>query len=678
VLAHPGSRILTRLSKATKGTPSLTREPLLPCEGCLHGKMTKRSYRPSPQRKANPLDLIHMDLVELPVLSIGSFKYMLSIIDDHSSYGRDFYLKEKSDTLEKFQQYITWAERQFNTKLKAIRSDHGGEFTSKDFDEFLSKLGIERQLSAPYEHEQNGRAERWQRTIEEKANSMLQTSGLSPGFWIFAYQYAVYLYNRTPTKVQGWKTPYEKITGITPDLSHIRVFGCRAYIHVPKERRQLGKLGAKAQDLIFVGYIDGQKAYCLWDPSTHTVLNSSDCQFDETVFPKKAPKQTNSNANVPSSSSSGENPEEPDFYPEESDSDPEPSNGIDPPEDDPPSPSPPPMPRRGGDSYFEQPPKPSSSKQRVHFEEPQPQQSPTIDNQGHREEPLHDYIQRPQRVFDRQSGLWQFQTCAAGNNNTLFDPRAPEIPSQPRRSSRPHREVPHPPGSIYEGQSRTQIERNTNADGSTSNCRFPAPTVEEADDDIETSSIEFSFDDQYANHLDNENSLFEIFIQDISTTAEAKTPSKDPQSYKDAVSRPDKAQWLKAMQSEMQSHADNGTWEIVDPKGKNIRNILGNRWVLVKKRDGRYKGRLVVQGFGQKHGIDYDETFSPVVRYETVRFILAKVCVEDWDLKSMDVSTAFLNGELNQEIYMKQPEGFIVKGKEHCITGNFLTYFSTK
>jgi hypothetical protein len=161
--------------------------------------------------------------------------------------------------------------------------------------------------------------------------------------------------------------------------------------------------------------------------------------------------------------------------------------------------------------------------------------------------------------------------------------------------------------------------------------------------------------------------LFKIFIQDISTTAEAKTPSKDPQSYKDTVSRPDKAQWLTAMQSEMQSHANNGTWEIVDPKGKNIRNILGNWWVLVKKRDGRYKGRLVVQGFGQKHGIDYDETFSPVVRYETVCFILAKVCVEDWDLKSMDVSTAFLNGELNQEIYMKQPEGFIVKGKEHCI-----------
>jgi hypothetical protein len=271
------------------------------------------------------------------------------------------------------------------------------------------------------------------------------------------------------------------------------------------------------------------------------------------------------------------------------------------------------------------------------------------------------------KEFLTDSGLWQFQTCAAGNNNTLFDPRAPEIPSQPRRSSRPHREAPHPPGSIYEGQSRTQIEHNTNADGSTSNRRFPAPTVEEADDDIETNSIEFSFDDQYANHLDNENSPFKIFIQDISTTAEAKTPSKDPQSYKDAVSHPDKAQWLIAMQSEMQSHADNGTWEIVDPKGKNIRNILGNWWVLVKKRDGRYKGHLIVQGFGQKHRINYDETFSPVVRYETVCFILTKVCVEDWDLESMDVSTAFLNGELNQEIYMKQPEGFIVKGKEHCI-----------
>ena len=178
--------------------------------------------------------------------------------------------------MEQVHSYITWAERQFNTTLKAIRSDRGGEFTSKEFDEFLLEKGIERQLSAPYEHEQNGRAERWQRTIEEKANSMLQTSGLTTGFWIFAYQYAVYLYNRTPTKVQGWKTPYEIITGVTPDLSHIRVFGCRAYMHVPKERRIYGKLGAKARNMIFVGYIDGQKAYRLWDSSTHSVVFSSD------------------------------------------------------------------------------------------------------------------------------------------------------------------------------------------------------------------------------------------------------------------------------------------------------------------------------------------------------------------------------------------------------------------
>jgi len=95
-------------------------------------------------------------------------------------------------------------------------------------------------------------------------------------------------------------------------------------------------------------------------------------------------------------------------------------------------------------------------------------------------------------------------------------------------------------------------------------------------------------------------------------------------------------------------------------------------WVFKTKRDvngeiERYKAQLVAQGCSQQFGHDYDETFSPVVRYESIRVLLALAVRYQLKLHQMDVKTAFLNGELKEDIYMKQPEGYIKKGKEHLV-----------
>ena len=129
----------------------------------------------------------------------------------------------------------------------------------------------------------------------------------------------------------------------------------------------------------------------------------------------------------------------------------------------------------------------------------------------------------------------------------------------------------------------------------------------------------------------------------------------------------ERERWLKAAQDELQSLIENGTFELVQlPPG---RKAIGSRWVFRVKRnaDGsieRYKGRLVAKGFSQRPGFDYNETFAPTPKWASIRAILALAALEDLELESVDISSAYLNGELKEEVYMKQPEGFEEKSPE--------------
>uniref|UniRef100_A0A2N9GFS8 Integrase catalytic domain-containing protein n=1 Tax=Fagus sylvatica TaxID=28930 RepID=A0A2N9GFS8_FAGSY len=147
------------------------------------------------------------------------------------------------------------------------------------------------------------------------------------------------------------------------------------------------------------------------------------------------------------------------------------------------------------------------------------------------------------------------------------------------------------------------------------------------------------------------------------------TDEGEPESFQEVQSHKDKQSWMEAMHEEMNSLHKNNTYELVElPKGK---KALRNKWVFKLKKDGeklvKYKARLVVKGFNQKQGIDFDEIFSPVVKMSSIRVILGLTASLDLELEQMDVKTAFLHGDLEEEIYMVQPEGFEAKGKEHKV-----------
>ena len=153
----------------------------------------------------------------------------------------------------------------------------------------------------------------------------------------------------------------------------------------------------------------------------------------------------------------------------------------------------------------------------------------------------------------------------------------------------------------------------------------------------------------------------------VYTAAESK---KEPQTVQEALSSSEKEKWEDAMQKEMHSIHSNDVWDLVQlPKD---RKPVGCKWVFKKKTksDGsieRYKARLVAQGFSQKQGLDYDETFSPVIRFESFRTLVAIAVQKGLKLHQLDITAAFLNGRLEEEVFMKQLEGFVEEGKEHLV-----------
>jgi hypothetical protein len=151
----------------------------------------------------------------------------------------------------------------------------------------------------------------------------------------------------------------------------------------------------------------------------------------------------------------------------------------------------------------------------------------------------------------------------------------------------------------------------------------------------------------------------------LAILAQSQYKAGIPSSHWEAMRSQEASKWRLAEQSEYDSLLENGTWVLV-PRPKD-QKIVANHWVYDIKHNNRYKAWLVAKGFTQIWGQDYHETFSPVARFESVCYITSHAALNDWEIDAMDVKTAVLNGDLEEEICMEQPEGWVVKGKEDCI-----------
>ncbi|CAL2227229.1 unnamed protein product [Prunus armeniaca] len=172
-------------------------------------------------------------------------------------------------------------ELQSGFKVKCVRSDRGGEFTSSEFNKLCEECGIQRQLTTACTPQQNGVVERKNRTVVEMAKAMLHEKNMPYSLWAEAVHTAVYLLNRSPTKALENITPFEAYNGRKPGIGHLKVFGSLCYVHVPTETRQ--KLDAKSVKGVFVGYAICEKGYRVFDPFTKKLILSRDVVFDESM-----------------------------------------------------------------------------------------------------------------------------------------------------------------------------------------------------------------------------------------------------------------------------------------------------------------------------------------------------------------------------------------------------------
>ena len=471
------------------------------CEDCIFGKQKKVSFtKIGKTPKAERLELVHTDVWgPSPVSSLAGSLYYVTFIDDSTRKLWVYFLKKKSEVFDTFRKWKAMVENETGLKIKRVRSDNGGEYRDNRFREFCANNGIKMEKTVPMTPQQNGVAERMNRTLNERARSMRMHAGLPKMFWAEAVNTAAYLINRGPSIPLDGKIPEEVWSGKEVNLSHLRVFGCISYVHIDSAERS--KLDAKSNKCVFVGYGGDEFGYRFWDYENRKIIRSRDVIFNENVMYKDR-------SIAESSSSSTE----------------------------------------------------AETKEFVEFEE------------------------------------------ISGNDVQISPEAVQEEPGTPalRRSSR----IPKP------------IQRYS-------------------------------------------PSLHYLLLSD----------SGEPECYDQAMQVEDSVKWESAMKDEMDSLMSNQTWELAElPPGK---KALHNKWVyrIKEEHDGnkRYKARLVVKGFQQKEGIDYNEIFSPVVKLTTVRLVLKIVAAENLHLEQLDVKTAFLHGDLEEELYMRQPEGFIKEDKKNLV-----------
>src|ERR671929_620035 len=527
------------------------------CEPCLAGKMHANPFPSSNNRATELLELIHSDVYTVGTTSHGGFNYWVVFIDDYSRFKAAVPMKRKSDTFAAFKTFKAYAENHTGKKIKRFREDKGGEYMSNDFDTYLRDAGIVREHSVRNRPQQNGVAERANRTLGERVVALLDESGLSKAFWAECLAALVHVLNLCPTSAVHDVTSHELWHGKKPDVGHLRVWGCVAYVHIQRDKR-LSKLGSHMEKCIFIGYPAGYKGWKFYNPETKKVVISERADFDERYtyygqLIKGVPQCT----------------------------DPEPRPLI-PIEQDIELPSVVPLENRVVEDEHE-------------------------DDEGEMIEEQSVVQQQPQPVPEVQEDSED---------------------DRPIALRRPRREI-RPPGEWWK-------------------VRHPSPIIpsdsENDDDDMEG-----------------------VYV----------AGQVEPKSFADAIKGPLADKWRDAALEEYNWHLQNGTWTLVElPPGK---KAIGSKWVFKVKHnaDGsieRFKARLVAKGFSQRPGQDYFETFASTMRHATIRTVLALAAIEDLELRSIDISHAFTNSDIDTEIYISQPEGFEQNGPKYVCRLNKSLY----
>ncbi|KAJ9542691.1 hypothetical protein OSB04_029197 [Centaurea solstitialis] len=665
-LSHLNYATINQLAKAglVTGLPSLrfTKEQL--CSACEMGKIKKSSHKLKVEHNTSkPLQLLHMDLCgPMRVQSINGRKYVLVIVDDFSRYTWVNFLRSKDGASDIIISFIRNVQVRLQLPVQVIRTDNGTEFKNHTLDSFLDSVDITHTFSAARTPQQNGVVERKNRTLVEAARTMLTFSKLPLHFWAEAVASACFTQNRSLITKRFMKTTYELVYNRPPSIKFFRVFGCECYVKNDKDN--LDKFSPKGDEGVFIGYAKDSPSYRVYNKKTRCVVESTNMDFEEGIEEDTTPAPVTPGMNL--------------WY----------------------SPAPanvalpilavvPPAPNvmvstidisssilQGTSSSSSASASPSS---RVSL-------APT---EG---EPSHTFQQAPVlNVPSPQSGA--SSTMPTTSQHQGIPTPAPQV-AGPSTTTQPAPQVAGPstttqPAPQVAGPSTSTTQPAPQVAGPSTTAQ-PAPqaagpSLVSSDTPAAPGPImvhsqvpptattlattrrepEFYIDLRieplppptlpHTTKWTRAHPLHQVIG---SKSAPVKTTSAtqneclfaaflsrhEPSNVTEAL---DISDWVTAMQEELNQFERLGVLRLL-PRPKN-KTIIDLKWIFKNKKDEdgivtRIKARLVAKGFKQQAGIYYDETFAP-----------------------MDVKTAFLNGELKEEVYVSQPEGFVDRTKPNHV-----------
>jgi hypothetical protein len=251
------------------------------CPACEQGKSTRAHFPSKTEHSTNHvLQLLHMDLCGLMrVQSINGKRYILVIVVYYSRWTWVYFLRSKDQAPSIIITFLTKIQVQLRNTVRKVRTDSGTEFKNQTLRSYFEKVGIEHQTSIARSPEQNGVVERHNRTLVEAARTMLFNAQLPDYLWAKAVSTACYTQNRCMITKHHHKTPYQIVHKRKLNIDYFHVFGALCY---PKnDRDDLGKLKAKADVGIFVGYCENSKGFRIWNRRTREIQETIHANFDE-------------------------------------------------------------------------------------------------------------------------------------------------------------------------------------------------------------------------------------------------------------------------------------------------------------------------------------------------------------------------------------------------------------
>lgn len=255
------------------------------CRSCAIGKMARQPFPKSKSRATRPLELVHSDLAgPQKVTSRKGYHYILTITDDATRFTWVYFLPDKGAAPLVFQEVIPLFHRQYGYEIKIIRTDRGGEFLNQKMTQICRQYGIVQQTSNAHTPQQNGVAERLNRTLADKVRCIYADQPNIPAYlWPEVFSHVNYLRNLSPTSALAKKTPYEALHGSKPNVLNLRPFWDEVIVHIPAIERA-SKLSPRGRSVRFIGFPEGIKGILYYDPKSRKVSTSRDFVYPRDPF----------------------------------------------------------------------------------------------------------------------------------------------------------------------------------------------------------------------------------------------------------------------------------------------------------------------------------------------------------------------------------------------------------